>query len=72
MVFKLTHAFDQKPLEEPEPVISIDWSEVPLEVTKFFAMFGQWPPEEIEKRLRDGETVAELEQDPTLEFPART
>jgi hypothetical protein len=52
MVFKLTHAFDQKPPEEPEPVISIDWSEVSLEVPKFYAIFGQWPSEEIWENLR--------------------
>jgi hypothetical protein len=65
MVFRLTGGYrhNREPVaeEEPEPVIEINWEEHHPEVIKYVARHGDWPPEEIERRLLDGEPLSYIE-----------
>jgi len=66
MIFRLGHAYDRKTPEETEEVtVEVDWSGVPIEITKYYAKYGEWPDEEIEKKLIEGATVEGLEEEIT-------
>jgi hypothetical protein len=68
MIFRLGHAYDRKQPEEvqQEPIIELDFSNVHPEITKYVARHGDWPDEETEQRLLDGEVLNEIAADQQL------